>query len=262
MKLDILENWWKPEYNFFGTFYIEGDDSLHGYRADRRQSLADRTMEEVGGVIRLCQLTHRMSIYDMPCGYGRHSHVLGLLGYTVTGFDINSTHLQKAREMIKDKNSLVTFVEHNMLSPLPVNSADVCINMFYSFGFFTSDEENRLVLVNIYNSLKDGGVFLMHTDVNVPRIETGDYKLTESRILSSGETLHINESYNPETRRIHGSWTVGNIKKEYFVRVYTEEEFKKMCLSIGFSEVMSYGDWDGSPYYPQKSEIMILVAKK
>ncbi|CAF4819188.1 unnamed protein product [Rotaria sp. Silwood2] len=64
------------------------------------------------------------------------------------------------------------------------NEFDAVINMFYSFGFFETDEENNQVLQNFYNALKPGGKFLFHTDVNIPRILSGKYKEDETRHLA------------------------------------------------------------------------------
>jgi hypothetical protein len=45
----------------------------------------------------------------------------------------------------------------------------------------------KTVLKNFFNALKPGGKFLMHTDVNVPRILSGKYKEDEERNLLTGK---------------------------------------------------------------------------
>ena len=97
---------------------------------------------------------------------------------------------------------------------------DLVMNMFYSFGFFSTDSENRSVLENFFLALRDGGKFLMHTDVNIPRIITGRYRMDETRTLAQGGILHIQESYDPITKRMNGSWTIDGVQRDYSVRVY------------------------------------------
>jgi cyclopropane fatty-acyl-phospholipid synthase-like methyltransferase len=258
--------WWTEEYGFFGDFYMEGDNSNEGYLIETKQTLAERTAMEVDGIVRLMQLKDRAAILDVPCGYGRHSIELAKRGYVVTGSDINSVHLAKAEYSAKAEGVHVTFHKENMLSISYTEEFDALTNMFYSFGFFETDEENFAVLKNFYRALKSDGRFLMHTDVNVPRIIAGKYKEDETRNLQSGQSLRIIDTYDSKTKRIHGSWEImgengKRVKKDYSVRVYTKEEFTDLCLQAGFTTCESFADWKGAAYVPE-AEDMIIVATK
>jgi cyclopropane fatty-acyl-phospholipid synthase-like methyltransferase len=262
----MSSEWWKEEENFFGTFYMEGDDSISGYRQDRIQTLSERTAIEVDGVVRIIGLKYKEKIWDIPCGYGRHSIDLARRGFDITGSDINKTHLQKALETAWSENLTVDFRLENMLTARHDKKFDAIINMFYSFGFFESDALNIQVLVNFFESLKPGGKFLMHTDVNIPMILKKKYKTNEVRTLQNGKKLHIIDRYEEKTKKIHGTWILrdevgGEQRRDYSVRVYEFEEFEHMCRMVGFSYVEVYGDWDMSPY-TEDSEDMIIVATK
>ena len=205
-------------------------------------------------------------ILDIPSGYGRHSIELAARGFDVVGSELNSVHLEKAKQDAQAKNVTVNFVQENMIDISYKNEFDTVINMFYSFGFFETDEENEKVLQHFYEALKPGGKFLMHTDVNIPRIVAGLYKEHEVRKLKSGAELEIIDSYNTDTKRIEGSWIIkdaeGNTeRKDYSVRVYTKGEFIDLCKKAGFTEFAIYGDWQGSSY-SDMSEDMIIVATK
>lgn len=258
--------WWTEGYGLFGEFYMEGDNSLGGYLQKRKQTLEERTKTEVDGVIKLLNLQQSMAILDIPCGYGRHSLELARRGFSVIGVDINSIHLQKARKELAEENIKIEFVQENMLDISFNKKFDAVINMFYSFGFFDSDEENERVLKNFFNALKPQGKFLMHTDVNMPRIISGKYPTHEVRKLRSGKELVVNDSYDPVTKRINGEWVIkdteGNEeKKSYSIRVYSKEEFIDLCKKVGFSQCVAYGDWDETGY-TSESEDMIIIAKK
>ena len=107
----------------------------------------------------------------------------------------------------------------------------------------------------------------MHTDINVPRITSGDYKLYERRKLVNGKRLEIVESYYPENRRLEGQWILIGLdgaRRElprYSHRIYTAEEFSEICRATGFTNVKTYGDWEGAPL-TNASEDMIVVAQK
>ena len=259
-KIDPL--WWKEEYGFFGEFYKEGDNSKEGYLISEKQTLEERTEKEVNGVIKLLELNPGSRVLDIPCGYGRHSNALAKKGFQVTGTDINKKFLDHA----KVSASTAEFILINMKDIAYDDAFDAVINMFFSFGFFDTDEENFKCLMNMYSALKKNGKLLMHTDVNVPRITNGKYKLNEIRPLQSGKKLHINETYNENTKRIEGFWNIEqnhgkSTKKYYSQRVYTMEEFSDMCSKAGFIKTEAFGNWDGSPYH-EKSEDMIIVAQK
>ena len=122
------------------------------------------------------------------------------------------------------------------------------------------------VLKGFYSALKPGGKFLMHTDVNIPLILKGKYKENETRNLKSGGKLQITDRYNPETKRIDGTWIITKPNsvpeiRDYSVRVYEKDEFINMCLVVGFSRCKAFSDWQGNPYNENGEEI-IFVAQK
>ena len=254
--------WWEEDYGFFGDFYIEGDNSNEGHK-EQKKKLSERTKEESEGVIKLLKLKGNEIILDIPCGYGRHSIYLAGRGFKVTASDINSKLIKTAKEM--SKNLKIEWKKENMLEITYNERFDVLINMFYSFGFFKTDKQNMEALKRFYKSLKPKGKFLMHTDVNILRIKNGKYKFNETRTLKSGKILKIKETFDEKINRIIGSWSIvdknAEIKKNYSVRVYTEEEFSSMCREVGFKEVKVYGDWKGNKY-SNGSEEMIIVAEK
>ncbi len=258
--------WWSEEHNFFGDFYIQGDNSINGYLIGKKQTLQERTAAEVQGVLKLLELSPPASILDIPCGYGRHSIALTQQGFSVTGSDLNSRHLSVAGQAASQASISVNFQKENMLGIQYQSEFDVVINLFYSFGFFETDEENFKVLQNFFRALKPGGQFLMHTDVNIPRLLTGKYRVDETRTLPDGGSLRIIDQYDPLTKRINGSWILTTeqhdvTEKDYSVRVYTEDEFIDLCVQAGFQSCTTYADWDGTPYSPD-AEDMIIIARK
>lgn len=263
---DSIVEWWQEEYGFFGNHYLEGDDSKEGYLQKRKQSLTQRTNTEVAGIINLLDLQPDQRILDIPCGYGRHSIGLAQKSLNVLGVDLNSVHLNKAFRDAEKAKVKIDFRKGDMESIGYSNEFDAVINVFYSFGFFETEERNFRVLQNFYQVLKNGGKFLFHTDVNVPRILQGKYKQDEVRQLTSGKQLKIIENYDSLTKRINGSWIIqdangAETRKDYSVRVYFKDEFITFCRQAGFQKFWVYSDWDGS-IYKDDSEDMIIIAQK
>ena len=259
------KQWWEEQGGFFGSRYMEGDDSYEGYLSTPL-TLDQRTEREVTGILRLLELGGDARVLDCPCGYGRHSLRLAQRGLRVVGVDINGEELAVARRSGAGIPG-VTFVQNDMRHLGFEAEFDAVVNMFYSFGFFDSDEENMQVLRRFHHALAPGGSFLMHTDVNIPRIASGKYRLEEERRLRSGKTLQIRESYDAIHKRVHGSWQLLDARGSeealtpYSVRVYTFDEFAAWCHAAGFRSVTGYGSWDRSRL-TDDSEDMIVVAVK
>lgn len=257
---------WSQWYGFFGDFYMQGDDSLDWYLIEKKQTLHERTKEEVEWIIRLTHLTQWSTLLDCPCGYGRHSIELAKKGIIVTGSDINTVHLTKAQERALQQNMHINRRHENMIDIQYHDEFDAVINMFYSFGFFDTDEENEAVLKKFYEALKKNGKFLMHTDVNIPRILSGKYRQDESRQLKNGSVLRIIDVYNPQTKRIEWSWIIRdeNWKEEtksYSVRVYSREEFVDLCKKIWFTNVDVYSNWAWDAYSPDAEDMIVIATK-
>jgi len=276
--------WWEDDGGFFGEYYILGDDSIDGFRPNNLETLEERTMREVDGIERLTGISGKHArIYDVACGYGRHSIQLALKKHLVIGFDINELHLSKARSdagrIFQDHKYRPVFRKRNMieLNEEPIG-IDVVINMFYSFGFFEHDGKNTLVMKNFYNVLKPGGQLVLQTDVAPEMLQGGAYKLSEERRLRDGGKLIIKEHYDAITHRMNGSWTVVDFRETprpltpdsrgnprpltpYSIRIYSAQEFIDLATYAGFSDAKVYGSFEGEKFTTQSSEL-ILVAKK
>jgi SAM-dependent methyltransferase len=258
--------WWSEKYGFFGNYYILGDNSKEGYRINQRQTLEQRTLTEVEGVIKLLGLTPKSKILDIPCGYGRHSIELAKRGFKVTGVDLNNKHLSIAKKLAVKNSVLVKFKKENMLDLKRDSEFDAVLNLFFSFGFFKKEKDNFKVLKNFYRALRPNGQFLMHTDVNIPFIKAGKYQHDEVRILANGFSLRIIDKYNSLTERIDGAWIIKDrngkeIKKAYSVRVYAKDEFIQLCKRAGFKSCAAYSGWRKEQYSKEKQD-MIIVARK
>ena len=140
----LRKAWFEDGGGFFGRYYIEGDNSIEGY-LHNPMTLEERTQREINGVIKLLDLRPGDRILDCPCGYGRHSAALAAQGFDVVGCDINHEMLEPARNSTRELSN-VEFVRENMVHLNFTEEFDAVVNLFFSFGFFDSDEDNNQVL--------------------------------------------------------------------------------------------------------------------
>lgn len=271
MKKKNIE-WWQPEYGFFGKFYHFGDHSIEGHDVRYTQkSIEERTVDEVEMILKYCKPKKGAAFMDCPCGSGRHSMALAKKGYKVTGIDINEKMLSFHKEFLTSPlPTNLTFKKGDMRS-LDFDSCqfDFIINMFISFGFF-SDEDNDRVVSEFYRLLKPNGKLLIHLDLNYDNVINQSFFGQEHisrKCTYSGEQrkLEIKEYYDSSSKRLKGEWRLLNgIReiKEYELRVYeNQSEFIPLFKKHGFSTVKLIDPQTGEPV-TKKSVDTILIATK
>jgi 2-polyprenyl-3-methyl-5-hydroxy-6-metoxy-1,4-benzoquinol methylase len=94
------------------------------------------------------------SILDLACGKGRHSIYLNGLGYHVTGLDLSEQSIEYAKQF---ENEHLQFKVHDMRKNMSENY-DIVFNLFTSFGYFETVDEDVEVLTNIKNAVNEYGI--------------------------------------------------------------------------------------------------------
>ena len=199
------------------------------------------------------------AVLDVGCGSGRHSMALSGMGYRVTGVDLSDDLLREARR--RDAGSRVEWVKGDMRRlPFADGSFDATVNLFTSFGYFVTEEENTAVLGELRRVLRSGGKFLidflnpLYVERNlVPETirvdeETG-WTITEKRRIREGcvvKTIVVDTGANG--RRVY----------EERVRLYTLSWFDTRLTAAGLRVEETYGGYDGSPYVETESDRLIL----
>jgi SAM-dependent methyltransferase len=268
-----MPEWWdsRDPRTFFSRVYERGAASFEGWLEGRALALAQRTAREAEGVRRLASLTTDDDILDCPSGYGRHSLYLSGLGYRLVGADLSWEFLTAAAAEARRLAASVSprFILGYMRA-LPVRNAacSVVLNLMLSFGFFSSDAEDRQVLSEFARVLRAGGRLLLHGDINPVRVLAGTYGDRSERTLPDGGRLLIEESYDSVTRRVVGTWNIieadgRSTVSDYSLRVYQIEELQSMLSESGFRLRQLFGSLDrGSEEYQTSSQEFIVLAER
>lgn len=255
-------DWWEPGAGFFGTGYMRGDDSLTGYLPSCAETLQERTQREAQGIIKLLELKDQHHLIDVPCGYGRHVLALAQHGIRCVGVDINDEHLNRAQALDIQKQAQFIQADMRSFASKVESKFEAVTNMFFSFGFFPTDEENEVVLQQFYSVLKPGGRCLVHTDVSPEIIASGRYRQSEERPLNQG-TLKIREQYDELSRRLVGKWCICDGDGEfsltpYSVRIYSAKELAALFQKTSFRNVKCFGGFDGRPFDATSEELLVV----
>ena len=112
-------------------------------------------------VMKLANLKQGDSVLDAGCGLGRISVEMAALGLDVTGVDIIEAELQAAEESANAEGVKLNLVKADLRTFSAPKKYDCVVNLYTSFGYCDSIEEDMKILKNLCDSLKDNGTFIM-----------------------------------------------------------------------------------------------------
>lgn len=221
----------------------------------------------------IARLQKGSSVLDAGCGLGRISVELAALGLDVTGVDVIQAELDAAKESAQAEGVPLTLLNTDLRTFKSEKKFDCAVNLYTSFGYCDSQEEDLQILSNIAASLKEGGTFILECVSRETSImyftqgeefeRAGFLVKTEFSVEGAWEGLRSrwilypegsDLSKNPETKPV--------LDHVFTQRLYSAAELCRFMTEVcGFSEAKAYGDFDFSPY-DQHARTMVIVAKK
>jgi SAM-dependent methyltransferase len=196
-------------------------------------------------------------VLDALCGVGRISIELACRRYPVTGVDLSPHFLEAAREA--SAGLPCEFVESDIRDFNRPGAFKLALNLYNSFGYLESPEEDLRMLTAIRRSLAPGGLFIMQ--VFGKETVARDFKdnewwerdgvtvMTESRVVGAWEGL-----------RSHWRVIDGERNSEYSFdqRLYSGSELRQALEEAGFSDVSVHGALDLRPYDQEADDLVAI----
>lgn len=238
------ENWYA---SWFDTPYY------HILYKDRNYREAQIFMDNLTHYL---NLPEKAKVLDLACGKGRHSIYLNQLGYDVIGADLSENSIAEAN---KNANETLHFVVHDKREPFE-EKFDAIFNLFTSFGYFESEEDNLKTLVAIKESLSEYGfavidfmnVYTVLENLipeetkevdgiifHIKRYEANHFIIKEIDFEADGQTFHFEEK----------------------VKAYTLEDFQRMMNETGIYLLDTFGDYKLKKFHKNTSERLIMIFK-
>jgi SAM-dependent methyltransferase len=217
---------------------------------------------EVSFVIRHARLRPHGTVLDVPCGTGRHSLPLARAGFAVTGIDLSTAALSRARERAASERLDVRFECSNMLEfdvPAP-SDALACLGN--SMGYFEPALTHKL-LRKFASVLRPGGRLVLDTSICAESL----LPLPPERVFSfPGGTYEQRLVYDVERSIIKtcAQLTLGGERHElrYQHFVMTSGELVRALESAGFATCGLYGDTDDVPFRPGSQRLLLVAVKE
>ncbi|HEU4989881.1 MAG TPA: methyltransferase domain-containing protein, partial [Gemmatimonadaceae bacterium] len=203
--------WWR---DYFDAQYLLEYEPIFTHERARR---------DVTRVLELLELPVGARVLDVPCGQGRHAHLLAEAGFRVEGLDYSRPLLARARA--RGTGPTLRYRRGDMRA-LPANWTarfDGLVNLFTSFGFFTEPADDAKVVAEFARVLKPGGTLIWHggnRDGVMARFLSRDWWRT-----ADGTLIGQEREFDP----LSGVLTVvsnwhgphGSGEREHRIRLYT-----------------------------------------
>ncbi|MES2558223.1 MAG: class I SAM-dependent methyltransferase [Bacteroidota bacterium] len=209
-------------------------------------------------VVRKLELLPEHRIIDLACGKGRHAIYLNSLGFDVTGVDLACQSIDIAK---KQANNRLHFEVQDLRNLHTDQPYDIALNLFTSFGYFQSLEEDELVVQNIHSILKPKGRLLI--DFMNAECVIQNLVERESKTINNIQ-FHISKWV--ENGFIHKKIDVqdSNCSFEFTEKVQALQfkDFQNILHKMQFTILDTYGNYALEPFKAGSSERLIIVAQK
>lgn len=202
-----------------------------------------------------------VKVLDAACGNGRFSNLFAKSGFDVTSFDLSMQLLKVAQNKSTEENLNVKYFRSDIRNVPLKGSFDLVLNMFTSFGYFTSDYENFLFIRTAHKLLNEKGYFIfdyLNKDFVINNLipkshkTIGDKKIIEERSINHNRV---------EKKIIIESSSERKVFQES-VLMYSNDEIIDGFNSCGFKADKIFGDYIGSNYNHLTSERLLIFFKK
>lgn len=218
----------------------------------------DHLLQDLGGP----RIEPGLRVYDSCCGPGRHSLELARRGCVVTGVDLTLPYLEAARESAEAEGLAIEFVRDDVRSFERPGAFDLSLNLFTSFGYFDTREEDLAFLARVRRSLAPGGVLVV--DVLGKECAVRDFQRTEW-FERAGAIACSEYSIEGAWEYLVNRWIVvrdGELfERSWRQRLYSAVELRAALREAGFGgDIRFYGDSAGSPY-DHEAWSLVAIAK-
>jgi ubiquinone/menaquinone biosynthesis C-methylase UbiE len=234
-------------------------DYLHRYA--HRTDAAARA--ETPFLISALKIKRGARVLDLCCGAGRHSRALAASGMQVVGVDLSADLLLTASFKPSGRKR-IGYVRADMRR-LPLQSArfDAGVNLFTSFGYFTTEQQNERALSEAVRVLKTGARFVLDF-MNIPYVVK--HLVAESERTVDCERIVERRWYDRKRGRLiktaHGTACGKPIERFESVRAYTPAELAALFKKCGLRVVARYGGLKGEAFKAGTSPRCVLVGEK
>jgi SAM-dependent methyltransferase len=242
-----MENWFVPWFNspYYHILYKNRDYSEAAAFIDKLTVHLD--------------LPRGAKVLDLACGKGRHAAHLRKNGFEVVGIDLSEESIAFAKEEYEQDG--LEFFEHDMRCLYWTEHFDLVVNLFTSFGYFHSVEDDQKTISSIADALKPNGLFVIDF-LNCVKVEN-ELVEEEEKIVDEvrfGIERSVDSGVIRKKIRVYD----GQVELEFEEKVDALElhDFKTYFDRAELELIETFGDYKLNPFSEEESDRLIMVCRK
>ena len=240
--MNWFENWFDSPY--YHTLYKNRDE--------------EEAQVFINNLITYLKIPKGSKLIDIACGKGRHSKYFNQKGMHVVGIDLSKNSIATAKQF---ENSSLLFDIHDMRRVYKENHFDIATNLFTSFGYFNSKNEDQEAIKAMGQNLKSKGLLIIDF-MNVKKI-ISNLVLTEKKLID-GITFNIKRSVQ-NNHIIKDIEVIDNNKTQQFqekVKAITLVYFTELLTKSGLEIINIFGNYTLEDFNSLTSNRLILICNK
>ena len=194
------------------------------------------------------------SVLDLACGRGRHAIYLASKGYQVTGYDLSENNIKFAKQLASDN---LKFKVQDMRYAYD-EQFDIVLNLFTSFGYFDTLEDNIKTLKAIKKALRPNGLAvidflnLAYTKQHLVAKETkviGDIRFAIEREIDE-QFIYKHIRFTDQDKNYHFTEKL---------QALSLQKFEELMEAADITLLEVFGDYKLSKYQSNTSERLVMV---
>jgi D-alanine-D-alanine ligase len=210
------------------------------------------------------QLTTESKLLDLCCGKGRHLLEFLRRGLNAAGADSSAYMISECRTRAESEGLNPDLKVCDIRELDYVSEFDAITMVLPAIGFFETDQDDYLVMENIARALKPNG--LLYMDLVGLESSIRAYIPERHTINRRGDRVVKMKRYDPTRGRMLGSEVTylsdgTTDERRFSQRLYTYSEMSNMLRQAGFTMDAAYGDYTGSEYTIDSSNMIMLAQK-
>ena len=239
-----------PDDEWFETWFGEDYVALYPHR---NEAEAERVVGLIATTLAGRNIKRAL---DLACGSGRHSRFLGARWWT-SSVDLSEVLLRMAQR----DHTPASLVRADIRAlPYRTDAFDLVVNLFTSFGYFETDDEHQLVILDIARVILSGGTFVLDY-LNASEVQ--EQLVPFDQKIVKGRSVEQRREITTDGRFVLKRIAIPAERREFVerVRLFHRSELVAMLERAGFSIEASLGDYAGGPL-TDSSPRVILFARR
>lgn len=204
----------------------------------------------------------KYSVLDACCGPGRFALEFARKGHAVTAIDIVQPFIDALKETADIEKLAISAFCSDILAFDAENTFDITLNLYTSFGYFPSEQDDIKLLASMYRALKPGGWFFLEVlskELCAKYFTDGEWFEKDGALVCTQFTVDDGWNY------LNNRWIVckdgHTTDTTWKLRLYSFSDLQRILHEIGFTEIQSYGSFTFNPYN-QMAQTLLVAARK